>query len=102
MQEAITRGKNVGLRYPEAYKVARNVVRKEGTEEPRAQGEKDFKNMHDDNIEISNDPAASGSVTGADKVTQAEKPSTPNNPPVMDVKSLKSVAEAYVNMLNKG
>lgn len=102
MQEAITRGKNVGLRYPEAYKVARNVVRKEGTEEPRAQGEKDFKNMHDDNIEISSDPAASGSVTGADKVTQAEKPSTPNNPPVMDVKSLKSVAEAYVNMLNKG
>lgn len=102
MQEAITRGKNVGLRYPEAYKVARNVVRKEGTEEPRAEGEKDFKNMHDDNIEISGDPAASGSVTGADKVTQAEKPSTPNNPPVMDVKSLKSVAEAYVNMLNKG
>lgn len=102
MQEAITRGKNVGLRYPEAFKVARNVVRKEGTEEPRAQGEKDFKNMHDDNIEISSDPAASGSVTGADKVTQAEKPSTPNNPPVMDVKSLKSVAEAYVNMLNKG
>ena len=102
MQEAITRGKNVGLRYPEAYKIARNVVRKEGTEEPRAQGEKDFKNMHDDNIEISNDPAASGSVTGADKVIQAEKPSTPNNPPVMDVKSLKSVAEAYVNMLNKG
>ena len=102
MQEAITLGKNVGLRYPEAYKIARNVVRKEGTEEPRAQGEKDFKNMHDDNIEISNDPAASGSVTGADKVTQAEKPSTPENPPVMDVKSLKSVAETYVNMLNTG